>query len=257
MATEDHLWTGVHALDAFDDEAERREFADHLRGCDSCRAEARSLRQAAALLGGPVAVPVPAGLRDRVRAELARTPQIPPARSPLPAGDGPDGVAAHRFSRSGRPPLRWLAAAAAAVLALGGLAGYAGVQAHQAQLAAERADRSERDALLALGVLADPRARRVSARVAGGTATAVVAGGRAVLLADRLPALPADRIYQLWLVRPQQVISAGLGPAGGTAAASWGRLISDLRDGDSIALSVEPPGGSAQPTTTPVAVLKT
>jgi anti-sigma-K factor RskA len=106
-------------------------------------------------------------------------------------------------------------------------------------------------------VVTDPGARLVQQRLpGGGTATIVAAGDRAVLAGAALPALPDDRTYQLWIVRGQQVTSAGLGPAGSAAGGRWSRLVEGVRPGDVVAVSVEPSGGSAQPTTTPLVTLQ-
>jgi len=82
----------------------------------------------------------------------------------------------------------------------------------------------------------------------GGTATVVHAGTRAVVLAD-LPAV-SDRQYQLWLVEGQTVRSAGLLPssAGGRATS----YVPDTGAATGLAISLEPVGGSRQPTTQPV-----
>jgi len=84
-----------------------------------------------------------------------------------------------------------------------------------------------------------------------------------VLAADRhelavvttgLPALPAGKVYQLWLIGKPKTVSAGLLPAaknGQTPAV----LATGVVKGDTLGLTVEPAGGSAQPTTTPILAL--
>ena len=50
-------------------------------------------------------------------------------------------------------------------------------------------------------VVADPdRTLQTGEPSTGGSASAIVAGGRAVFAASDLPALPSDRDYQLWVL---------------------------------------------------------
>jgi anti-sigma-K factor RskA len=263
MATDSHLLTGAHGLDAIPPGAERDGFAEHLLSCNQCRFEARSLRETAGALGGLVAAEPPPGLHERVLRQIVRTPQDRVGRAwrrGRPARL--DGRGAPWTS--GRPRHRRPAAAAAALLLGVGLGTAGAVQldrARQTRLAADSALRdvevSRQEASAVVAVVADPDARRVAVDVSGGRATLVSAGSRAVLLAAGLPALPADRAYQVWVVHGQAVTSAGLGPKGRSGGLTWHRLVDGLAGGDSVALSVEPAGGSDQPTTTPIAVLTT
>jgi len=106
-------------------------------------------------------------------------------------------------------------------------------------------------------VLAAPDARIASqATTHGGTATIVVslAQHRFVFTATGLPVLRASQVYQLWLLGPPRVRSAGLLPrpsAGHTAPV----LASGLQAGDKIGMTVEPAGGTSTPTTTPILVM--
>ena len=98
-------------------------------------------------------------------------------------------------------------------------------------------------------------ARITTARTtAGGIVTAVVSWqhDEAVITIAGLSPLPASRVYQLWVLTPAGARSAGLlsrtGRAGPVLAAA-------LQPGDRIGITVEPAGGIAQPTTTPVVVM--
>jgi anti-sigma-K factor RskA len=65
-----------------------------------------------------------------------------------------------------------------------------------------------------------------------------------------MPALPPNRTYQAWKIDAAgQPVSLGLLSDKGAFA-----FHTDLAGAQAIAISVEPPGGSAQPTTTPVLV---
>lgn len=262
-----HTLTGAYALDAVDD-LERRAVERHLADCEACREEVRGFRETAAALADGVALAAPAGLRERVLAQARTTAQLPPVqRGPSVAvpdvvgtaqTDGGSLRGRDRVVRHRAPvrPGRLVAAAVAAVLALGG--GTVGVvQYRAAQDLREKqavALAQEREVAAVLG---DPARRFVSGPVSsGGRVTVALASGRAVVLADGVTALPADRTYQLWVVRPEGISSLGLGPAASAAAGSWARPVTGLRPGDTVAVSVEPRGGSRQPTTTPVAAVE-
>src|SRR5699024_781939 len=100
--------------------------------------------------------------------------------------------------------------------------------------------------------LARPGARLVQAPVTGGgTATAIVAEGATLFTAQDLPALDG-RDYQLWIVADGAATSAGLLEVsdGGTLAD-----VAALAPEAALAVTVEPSGGSPQPTTEPLVVL--
>jgi anti-sigma-K factor RskA len=90
----------------------------------------------------------------------------------------------------------------------------------------------------------------------GGTGTIVVAAGqrRLIFTAAGLPQLPAAQVYQLWLLGPPRTRSAGLlpHPVNGATAPL---LAAGLQPGDQVGVTVEPAGGTAQPTTTPILVM--
>jgi anti-sigma-K factor RskA len=72
-----------------------------------------------------------------------------------------------------------------------------------------------------------------------------------VLLVNDLPAAPAGHTYQLWLMAPGNIRPAGLAsPKTGTLQA----YLDSLDGAAQVGVSVEPSGGSKQPTTTPIMV---
>ena len=76
-----------------------------------------------------------------------------------------------------------------------------------------------------------------------------VAGGSAQVASFGLAPAPPGRSYELWVLRPgEQPRPAGLVRAGDHPA------IADVREGDRIAVTVEPAAGSPAPTSAPVAV---
>lgn len=228
-----HLLTGAYALHALDD-VERAAAERHLASCGDCAHEVGEFREATAFLAARVATPPPAELRARVLARVHETRQLPPmsTQRSLP-----------RFSAR-----RALAVAATAVVVAGGSA-LGGV----AWNANQDADQARQQAAAISSVLTDPgREQRDGTISVGGSATVVAAGDRAVFAASDLPAPPDGRTYQLWVIGggdPGRIRSAGLlDLSAGTTQA----LVEGVGAGDQIAVSVEPEGGSQQPTTTPV-----
>jgi anti-sigma-K factor RskA len=229
MKQELHALVGAYAVDALDD-IERRRFEDHLAECESCARETRGLREAAAHLGTAVALPPPAGLRERVLADVGRVRPLPPLLTDIRA-------------RRSRPP--WLLmAAAVACLVVAGLMGGRTVRAEQ------RADRAEASARQITDVIAAPDARQVRARATtAGTGTVVAsrALGKAVVVLNGVPALPASQTYELWLMGPAKPRSVGLLHDAGKPV-----LAAGLGDATQVGVTVEPAGGSPQPTAPPI-----
>jgi anti-sigma-K factor RskA len=238
-----HTLTGAYALDAVEG-PERDKFELHLRRCRACDNEVRGLAETAAGLGMAAAGPPPAGLRSRVLAATLVTRQLPPAPAP----------AAQRARRPRRamPWAGWLVTGVAvACVAIAVVFTVVGISA-QHQLT----DLQARNRAIA-AVLGAPDARIASERTThGGTATVLVsrAEGRLVVTTSGLPKLPSSEVYQLWLIGPPRVRSAGLVPA-----ASSGRtapvLASGLQAGDQVGMTVEPAGGTRQPTTKPILLM--
>ena len=243
MSADLHTLTGAYAAHALSD-TERLAFERHLDACPACAQEVRELTETAARLGSAVAVPPPAALWDRVRAEAAVTRQLPPV---VGRADRRRRAGRHAGRRRFPPPLAAAAALLVAVLSVTALnLGLLG-----------RSDRSERTADLVAAVLAAPDARRVAATPGGtGRATVVVSRGRgqAVFVASGLPPAPAARTYQLWVVG-----RSGPRPAGLVEVAGGGR-VTRLLDGpvtgdEQVAMTVERRGGAARPTSEPVVVV--
>src|SRR4029079_4116510 len=98
-------------------------------------------------------------------------------------------------------------------------------------------------------LLSAPQAKLLTHTVTnGGVATVVLAADRHELavVTTGLPALPSGQVYQLWLIG-KKIPSAGLLPParnGQTPAL----LATGVAKGDALGLTVEPAGGSAQPT---------
>jgi anti-sigma factor RsiW len=223
-----HVLTGSYVLDAISD-AEREEFERHLQFCPTCDAEVRGLRETAARLALACAVNPPARMERHVLAATYRTRQLPPLAASRP------GRVLH-FPR--RLAILAAAASVAAALALG-----------ITQLTAQHQLDQARATAIARVVTA-PDAHVDTARAAGGSVTVVtsVALHESVVSTSGMASLPSGRVYQVWVMSPSGARSAGLMQGSSL-------LASAVRPGDQIGITVEPAGGTARPTTTPVAVI--
>jgi anti-sigma-K factor RskA len=75
-------------------------------------------------------------------------------------------------------------------------------------------------------------------------------GGRAVLMAENMPTVPEDRTMQIWVIKDDVPKPSGLfDPKGEIVAAA---ITHPLRGADAIAVTVEPDGGSPEPTSHPM-----
>lgn len=229
-----HTFTGAYAVDALSAN-ERESFERHLVDCEPCTIESRSLQAAAAALAALVAAPVSPALRSRVLDETSRASQVP-ARTPR-----------DRFVHTHWESSRlWMAVAATLTLIATGL----GVLAVNADRRADEAERQVAEIAATPGeVDIVSRATRL-----GGTATLVTTGDETLFAAQGLPLPDINRAYQLWVISP----------AGATESVAvlqpdpLGRLEHDVRTlapGESVALTIEPAGGSERPTTMPFVTL--
>jgi anti-sigma-K factor RskA len=238
-----HSLSGAYALDALQAGAEQDRFVRHLSRCQSCASEVRGFREVATAMAFAAAAEPPAELRGRVLAAAARTRQVPPEVSTR---------ARPRRSRARVPWVPWLSGVVAtASIVVAVLFGFA--QAHTKDELNQVKAENQAISLL----LSAPQAKLLTHEVTnGGVATVVLAADRHELavVTNGLPALPSGKVYQLWLIGKPKIVSAGLLPPakdGRTPAV----LATGVVKGDTLGLTVEPAGGSAQPTTTPILAL--
>ena len=231
-----HDLLAAYALDAVD-EHEQRLFEEHLLGCPACERELAELAPTVEALGAGVPAAPPATVRETVLRHVAE--ERLDRTSPAPGAGPADDLAARRAARSSRR-LVLLAAAAAAVAVVMALV----VGPFRAEAPLTPA---------AIAAAAD--AERYEVRV--GEATAVVIVSRtldkaAIETTDMAPA-PDGRDYQLWFAHADgSLTDAGVMPRVEDAAMV---LSDDVDDAVGIGLTMEPAGGSAQPTTDPIVVI--
>ena len=209
-----HELTAAYALDALDP-AERAEYEEHLATCERCREELAQLSVVAAELAFAVEpVAPPAALRARIL-EAAQAER--PNVVPL------------------RP--RWLypvaaVAAVAACIAIG-LAVWNVSLNNQLSTANHQA--------------------LTNVPVKGVNGTLVVSSnGSAALLVYRIAPAPSGKTYEAWVLNGKKAIPAGLFSAGKGRA--FVPIKGKVPKGGRVAVTLEPAGGSPQPTTPPFAV---
>ena len=236
MTIDIHSLVGAYVLDAVDD-LERVAFERHLAECDTCRLEVDELREAAGRLADSTWSVPPPRLRTDVLTAIGRTRQL---SQPSPV------TTAARTSQWRR---RTLAAAAAVVLAAGtGTAVYS-VQEQRVrdQQSVTEAARQRETRIQQILAAADVVYRTGS--VAGGGKVTVASSGsyRAGVILMTADAVPADgRVFQLWTIRGlTPPANAGVLQPGQTSVV---QIVDGLPGSSQVAVSVEPAGGSPQPT---------
>ncbi|MCI0685990.1 MAG: anti-sigma factor [Sporichthyaceae bacterium] len=249
MNADIHTLTGAYATNALPAE-ERVDFERHLRMCEACGSEVRELQATTALLGVAAAMPPPPALKARVMAEIVQIRQLGPDLLPGMRDSNPAGGPATRL-------VRWTQRAvavgiAALVFAAAGL----GVLTYQqrTELRQQEAQVASAVALTELLTATDVKVNSVVSDGATGTVVASRQRNQAVFLSSGLPEVAEDRTYQLWVISAAGPTSAGLldlGEQGTTGPV----LASDTGGAQSLAVTVEPAGGSPLPTTTPLLIV--
>ncbi|MEH3140270.1 MAG: anti-sigma factor [Mycobacterium kyogaense] len=216
----------LHALSDHEVDDINRRLSDAPPGeAEAFRAEVRAVRETMAVIAEATAVEPPPELRAQVLSQIARS------------GGGNARVRALAPKRR-----RWatvmLAAAAVVAVGLGAL----GVGIAMRPTASE----STTDQIFAA-----PDVRTVSGEIpGGGTATLVFSRERdsGVLVMNNVTPPKAGTVYQMWLVAADGPHSAGTMDAGAVTPSTTA-VLPDLGSSKSLAFTIEPPGGSKEPTT--------
>ncbi len=257
----------IYALNAVDD-AERAAIEHFLASAPAADRDAFNdrVRQARETLATSFTAEEepPAGLLDRIMSSLpAQTAEQSPAVVPLPdTGPRPTPVTPHPVRDTTELPVtdelgaarkrrderrrpqgmrNWLVGvAAAAVIALGGV----GVSAYVA---------NQNDPLNQVMQASDVRQATVNVN-GGGTATVSISPSRdaAVVKMNGVPAPPAGKVYQMWLIPKDgsAPVSQGLMDA---EALSKPAVVKGIGSAAALGITVEPAGGSTSPTLPTVA----
>lgn len=265
-----HALAPAYALGALD-EFERARFERALAGSPELQAEVDAFRTAAAGLaeGVPAEVPPP-GLKADLFARLDDVEQeaAAPAVRSLPSssasdprstetltggadeaaidGGAVDELAARRSRR--RLAIAISSAAAVAILIAGVVFGvnWTGPNGWGAQRE-----------LSLLAEASDSQTMTIEA-ANGGEVTLVWSeeAGRSAIRAAGLPDVGGDRTYELWYIDESGAAPAGTFDVRGDSNA-WRILEGEFAPGVAVGITVEPAGGSEQPTTEPIAVIPT
>ena len=250
-----------HALEALD-ASEARALKDHLETCAHCRAELIEMRDTAGLLAHAAAPAEPGGeVRARILARSRAERQ--------PAETSAQVVAMPRRATKLLPNLLRLAAAIAFVALLVGVIVLwrRDVRMRQEITQLSRQVNTQQHELVrdrdvlgrqreALTLLNSPNAKKMeltagqTAQNARGTFVYDEKTGRGVLLAEGLPATPADKAYELWFIPKDRSPMAGkifTVDASGHAMLP-GQIPPEALGKSVIAITLEPKKGSAVPT---------
>lgn len=215
-----------------------------------------------------------AELKENIMAKIAVTPQLPalsdddasadatarlasePHQAPTtPAPDAPtSGAQAGPAEQRARArwftrPAGMLVAAAAAVLLFMGGTVVGGQFTNSPSVDVEAQS-------LAVLTAADDLERASAPVEGGGEATLIwsLEQRKSAILVNDLPPLSAGKTYQLWYIGVDGPIPAGTFDSN-TSATSWRVLDGAMSAGDTVGVTVEPTGGSDQPTTDPIVKL--
>jgi anti-sigma factor RsiW len=250
---------GAFALDAVDHD-EYEQIEAHLAGCPRCRAEVDAHREVAAALGNSVE-PLPDGLWESIATRLPPRQDGDAPPMPLLVRAGADeekgattptfrGGSGDRSSRRGRSWRRRLVAvgsiavaAAVAAIVLGVNLVHDDHQISQLQRAVGTSSQAVVEAALhtaghKLVNVESPSHQELAQFV-------VVPDGQGYLVTSRLPALSSGQTYQLWGVMNRRSISLGVL---GRAPKQVAFTSAGSRTPSSLAITVEPAGGSVTPT---------
>lgn len=251
------LLSGAYSLDAVSSE-EAAEFEKAADASPALRKEADDLAETAGHLGLAAEPVQPSdGMKANLMSLIGSTPQLPARESPPAAAEsstaGPAAAGPAETAARGRwftRPVGILVAAAAAI------ALFAGGSIVGASLTNGTGSPPVNEASVArlAEISAAGDAQRASTPVAGGgTATLVwsVDLGQSAVIVNDLPALSADQVYEAWYIDESGAVAAGTFTAADSGT-TWHVLDGAMTPGDTVGVTIEPKGGSDQPTTDPI-----
>lgn len=241
-----HALSGAYAINAIDDVGEHDRFERHLHRCQQCSSEVKGLTETATRLAYNVSRPPPVLMRDRVLTAVSQTRQLPPIVDKR-TQDRPKRSSPWWRLWTGAPYVLAVASVVALIVILVGQAG-----------TDRQLDQAKARIAALTAVLSAPDSRAKTQTTTSGTRATVVYSLRKhalVFTSHGLPPLPSGKAYQLWLIGKSRIRSGGLlteGPADSTKPL----LAEGLRPGDVVGLTVEPAGGTRQPTMNPFITIK-
>lgn len=253
-----HLLTGAYALNALD-EQERTAFERHALAAEDTREEVRGLSETAALLAyGTPAVAPPPELKVKVMASIRNTRQLPADAVVTDLAAARASGAAKGRARS-TTAVRWLGAAAAALfLAAAALGGWAVSLANEQQRTEQQMQALAAEHAEVMALLMAPDSKVIPGRMPDGAVVTVAMStrtGKGAVITQDLPQLAEGQAYELWLISDKGAKPAGMVPAGGESGTKM-TMLPDVAGATHLGITVEPAGGSPQPTSAPVMLQK-
>jgi anti-sigma factor RsiW len=274
------------ALDALD-ASERDAVMAHVATCEVCQSELAALEHTVGELAyAATPIPMSPAQRDRIRARLVarasadrplRSASVTPLRAEPAGASGADVTPLRPYTPARRAfgPAAWMAMAASLVAILGAgaflKASRERDEARASLAAAQAASGTQVAALDSLRATLRTReqmiANLIGPQVAVMTLTSTMPTsptarmfwdqqhGAWTFVAHHIPMPKAGRTYQMWLVTPTAKISAGTfmpSPDGEVMMQATYPMAKDSLA--AVAVTDEPMGGSAQPTTPPMMV---
>jgi anti-sigma-K factor RskA len=243
--------SGAYSLHALNDD-EAKSFEAHLADSEETRNEVTELSDTAVLLGLAVDPETPPpSLKASIMAQLATTPQLDREPAAEASPDAPFSTPAQAKARArwfARPLNAVVGVSAAIALIVGGGVAVNAISTSVSQQAAA-------DHLAAIYSATDSQLKRAPID-GGGRATLVWAEslGSSALMVEGMDPPPADKVYELWYIDADGARPAGtftVGPEGST----WRLLEGTMAAGDTVGVTVEPPGGSSIPSTDPIVLV--
>jgi len=227
----------AYALGALPDQ-ERRELEEYLTAHPERQAEIDELGNVASLLAlSPPEQEPPLELRRSIMDVVEAEAQRPPARTR-------SWLAGVRELLS----VRNLALGAAALLVIGLFSWNMLLQGQVQDLQGQVASLQDSQQSRMVALAGTGAAQRAEAEVI------LLKDHKAVLMAEDMPRVPENKTYQIWVIEGDVPQPSGLfEPDGETVAAV---VEKPLDEDDVIAITIEPDGGSQQPTTDPMLTAK-
>ncbi|MGP5071298.1 anti-sigma factor [Arthrobacter rhombi] len=279
-----HLLTGAYALNALE-AGERESFEDAALDSEETLREVRSLSETAARLAEHTApVTPPPRVKADIMAAIRQTPQLPAVSDDSAATTGEGSVTTETEAPSEATPVtpdvldlgsararrraagtgsrngtKYLAVAAAALLVTsGGLTGVVINQNHQQDQLQNQMSALDQSNEKMLRIFSSDDVKSASQSLDDGaqvTVTYSASAGLAALTAEGLPKLPQDQGYELWLIGDDGAAPMGmLDFANGSTDTAL--MEGGLSSATHVGITVEPAGGSPQPTTEPIVLQK-
>lgn len=289
MDSQEYIESGIleqYALGELN-EAERAAVEAQAAAHPEIAQELDQVQQALGVYAQAHAQTPPAGMRERVlagwqaaiRTEAENAPQatapVPPVAAPEPVVRQMPIQQADTDTNSSGSAFRWMLAASVALLVASGIANfvlYSRWRDASADLAIARAEQtrvasvmqaSERTLSIRQQELEVLRSDEFKAVALAGTAAAPTARARVLynpttkavyLDVRKLPAPPEGKQYQLWALDKGKPVDAGVLAAATTTGDSLQQM-KDIASAQAFAMTVEPVGGSVNPTLSTLTVV--